>query len=114
MHKLRAMMTRTSYLTFLHDFFWCNLVSRFGYLEHQPFRPRYALASALPFLMAPLIYLVGLAFSSVSTFCCTLSVGGGTSPVLESRQPESNGLPSVDNFLNRAYHSGMEDQRKAG
>ena len=28
---------------------------------------------------------------------------------LESRQLESNGVPSMDNFLNRAYHSGTEN-----
>jgi hypothetical protein len=55
--------------------------------------------------MARLAHLFGLAFS-LSTLCIALSTGDGRSRILQGRRLKSNGLPSVDNFLSRAYHSG--------
>lgn len=60
-----------------------------------------------------LTHLVGLAFSSWA-LCNALATGGGRSQILEGRQLESNGLPGVDNFLRRAYHSGSGDRSIEG
>jgi hypothetical protein len=59
--------------------------------------------------MLPLKHLAGLGFF-ISTICSAVTNTGRNFQSLESRQLESNGLPSVDNFLSRAYHSGTENQ----
>ena len=55
--------------------------------------------------------LVFLAFP-LSICCSARSAQEERSEKLESRQLESNGLPSINNFLSRAYHSGNETHPK--
>ena len=58
--------------------------------------------------MLSLKHLAGLAVL-ISTVCNAVPTAREGSQSLENRQLESNGLPSLENFLSRAYHSGKKD-----